>query len=161
MVKHEIENIYKIIKHALPTNICRRLTFLEPRSLKRGRLNIFRGQILGFSSPNRIWNSDWCFYEIAVGFHPSAPDAVGAVGFISYPDNKKCGGGNHRASLEQYLEKLGRNDKTFSTPSPGEPCQGFSTYYKKSSFQTFPFCQAACDMAVLISATFDVFDKLP
>ena len=134
--ENQIREIFETVRHALPTSICHRLKFLPPRPFSKSGSKIIRGRILG-SSSGKIWDPKWCFYEIGIGFYPAASvKSVGAIGFVSYPSNKVCGGGQHQKYLERHLERLAKNDGKFTTSAKGEKFQGAFTYYGKSFFRS-------------------------
>jgi len=155
----QIECVYEIIKSALPTQIAAELKFLRPGRLQKGGSDIMRGRILG-KGGRKIWNSNWCFYEIGVGFYSASPSSVGGIGFVSFPENKNCGSGRHRHHISRALTSLVRRDGKFAKSDPPDPFQGAFSYYPSSRFRSFPTDHAAAGLAVLISTTFEDFNSL-
>src|SRR6266404_938877 len=100
-----ITSLYDIVGRAVPSATVALLRFLDPDccSKPRKRLDIMRGRILG-QSTGHIWDPKWCFFEIGIGSYGSHPyPNRGGVGFLSFPDNKECGGGLYRKDILRIL----------------------------------------------------------
>jgi hypothetical protein len=152
----QIKAIYDIVQNALPLQIGEQLSFLRPDPLpsKSGAKGT-RGRIMG-ASAGKIWSSKWCFYEIGIGCYSDPSFAnKGAIGFVSYPENKDCGSGKHRQFLTTYVRTISRRFSGFTASDSSGGFQGAFRYYRNSCFPSFPTDQAAADLAVLISATFE------
>lgn len=160
-LKNPIEEVYGLVNHALPVEIRSRIKFLRTDKLppKGGSIGM-RGRILGTKTCG-VWSPRWCFYEIGVGTYSASPNqTVGAIGLVSFPDNKDCGGGRNRKFLTGYMRRIVSRYTGFTAPGVSDPFQGAFRYYEDSSFQTFPVSQAAADLVALICGTFDDIDGL-
>jgi hypothetical protein len=155
----QINDTYKRIKRKLPMRIQRQLEFRPPKRLTKEPLRICRGRIYG-TSRNHIWNPKWCFYEIGIGHYPDAPWAVGAIGFVAYPNNPLCGGGKYATILRNFLKKAAESDIKFRLKCTNRGTLTLFTYYKPSASSSFPSDSAAAALAKFISNSFDDFDKL-
>lgn len=158
--KDQIGCIYDIVKRAVPTKISKQLKFLRPDAIprKNGSEGI-RGRILGTTTQS-VWDAKWCFYEIGIGLYGSGKPNFGGIGFVSYPNNEKCGHGRNRRSLTTYVKDLTFYFTSFSASNPADPFQGAFSYYYTDSFSQFPTAQAAADLSALISVTFENFNRL-
>lgn len=158
--QNQVQLIYETLKQALPARIKQQMKFLPVNHLPTKSGTGIRGRMLG-NSPQGIWNSNWCFYEIGIGSYRAANEPTfGAIGFVSFPNNKKCGDGMHHRHISQYIINLAGNLQDLVPSNSTDSAQVAFSYYRKKNHPYFPTMQAAADLAVLICTTFDDFNRL-
>lgn len=150
----QIRAIYDDLRSRLPVPIVERLTFKQPSILAKQGSKILRGQILPLRTKS-VFDSTVCFYEVGVGSY-SRRGAAG-VGFVCFPRSKKCGSGNHEATVRNLIRNYKAAHPSFDDTSENDSAVVLFNYYPATPSPT----TAAADLAPLIEATFPTLIGLP
>jgi len=148
------EQIIRDISHAvrtqLPESLAVRLTIKEPDYLDKGCVKRWRGRILPLRTKS-IFDSAWCFFEIAAHIQGG-----GAVGFVCFPENKKCGKGIHLATVSEIISRYAASHPNFTASRRGDPAQCLFSRYTAMP----PIDLPASDLSALIAETLPRFEHL-
>ena len=151
-----IRDIYTAIRTRLPQPLLTKLTFKDPDYLTKGDSKIHRGRILPQRTKS-IFDATWCFYEVGFGHYADAsPGSAGGIGFVCFPENKKCGKGVHTITVSDLVTRYASTHRSFNCSGRGSPSQCVFTYYTTM----FPPDKPADDVADLITATFSQLERL-
>lgn len=147
-------DIYDAVRARLPERVLSKLTFKDPACFEKGDSKIFRGRILPQRTKS-IFDTNWCFYEVGVGRY-AAGRGAGGVGFVCFPENKKCGKGTHTATVSDLVTRYAAAHPSFTASERGSPAQYVFTYYPAMQ----PNNKPADDLAELITATLPQLERL-
>jgi len=134
-----------------------RLNYHQPERLRKNGYTTVRLLIHG-KAARHIWSSKWCFFEFELPIPPV--ESHGAVGFISYPDNKQCGGGRHRENIRRILADYANAHPQFSLTPADKPFLGIYARYDRRPHPAFPQDLAITDMRTLNEGTFEKLNLL-
>ena len=148
-----VREIYKAIQSKLPPPLVAKLTFKDPDNLKKQGSNICRGRILPLRMKT-VFDTDWCFFEVGIGRY-AAGGACG-VGFVCFPENKKCGKGIHSATISDLISRYAATHQGFVDSRRGEPAQCVFLYYPAIP----KIEQLATALSTLIANTFPYLEQL-
>ncbi|MDB6126033.1 MAG: hypothetical protein JWQ71_5026 [Pedosphaera sp.] len=151
-------------KSLLPPALIANLTFhsSDPAPFKKKGTDIMRLRILPKNrQPPNFWNSTWCFYEIGVGSYERGPNEglnLGAVSFVQFSDNEKCGGGIYRNRVLRILNQLAFQRKNDFQVQDEKSIILYRRY--SISHRLFPHTLAGQDLAWLITESLPLFASL-
>lgn len=111
-------DIYLALKSKLSKVIPNELSYKGPSPFSKKGTDIIRLCILPREG-RTIFDSSWCFYEVGVERFSGKI----SVGFVCYPENKKCGKGRYTGEINELISRYASYHKDFTASQRGTPDQ--------------------------------------